>query len=138
LPTSAPCVWALVPILSRLNTRLHTHTQAIANALVRPEAFGGRVFNVISESQTGGQLASSINIGTSSACRYENVRDIIAVAGFKTGGLAADLSEQHVALMRFYRNGGGSGAASDVPELTGARPRKFAEFCKVAIKPRLA
>lgn len=111
---------------------------AIANVLVRPAKFGGRVYNVISEAQTGGQMASAINMGTSMGCRYEKVSDMVAVAAFKTAGLSADAAEQYVALLRFYRNGGGQDAVSDVTELTGARPRRFAEFCKTAIKPLLA
>eukprot|EP00045_Choanoeca_perplexa_P000939 m.17012 g.17012 ORF g.17012 m.17012 type:complete len:312 (-) comp10633_c0_seq1:86-1021(-) len=111
--------------------------QIIAKMLVEPEPYGGRTFNLIGEYQAGNQIAQTIGMSTGHRVAYEDVPPEVAVMAFMALGIPEFLAQDNVEMMQYFVNGNGQGIKSDVEQILGRPPTKFAKFCKTSLKPLL-
>ncbi|EGD82948.1 hypothetical protein PTSG_12041 [Salpingoeca rosetta] len=108
-----------------------------AKILVDPTPHGNKTYNLIGEYQQGNQLASSITRSTGHPCTYEEVDDPTAAMAFAALGLPEWLADANTELIAYFREDNGQDIKSDVEEVLGTPPTKFAAFCKREMKPFL-
>jgi len=111
---------------------------AIAVVLANPEAHANQVYNIIGDTQPGNMIASNVSMKAGIQCAYTNVDDATCVEAFTAVGLQPWIAKGNVDMLAFIRGGNLDAVdKGDFTKLTGAKPRKFADFVSVDLKPLL-
>ena len=102
-----------------------------------PAPHANKVYNIIGQYQSGGQIAGSITRKAGVPCRYEDVDDDTAEYAFSVLGLQRWISRCTVEQVAWFRDGNGAGIPSDIPRILRRPPTAFGDFVQHSIRPML-